>query len=100
MHPAPGLAGAIGELAHQRQDRIADRLGLALESRQIEGLGLFDDYRGGLGDRRRCFRRDDPRPRLGARQRRLDFGAAGNKGEFAERRAHRDGAEHVAEQAR
>ena len=30
MQPAPGLAGAVGELADQWQDRIADILGLPL----------------------------------------------------------------------
>ena len=36
---------------------------------------------------------------LGAGQRRLDLGTAREKGQLAERRAHRRGAEHVAEQA-
>ena len=100
MHPAPGLAGALGELAHQRQDRVPDRLGLAFEAGEIEGAGLFGDRRGRPGNRLSRIRRHDPGPRLGPRQRRLDLGTAGQKTELAEHRAHRGGAEHVAEQGR
>jgi hypothetical protein len=100
MHPAPGLAGAVGELAHQRQDRVADRLGLALEPGEIEGLRFFDNICSGLGDRRGRLGRHDAGARLGPRQRRLHLGAAAEKGEFAEHRAHGRGAEHVAEQGR
>ena len=100
MHPAPGLAGALGELTHQRQDRVADRLGLALEPGEIEGLRLFDNICGGLRDRRSRLGRHDAGARLGPPQRRLDLGAPPEKGEFAEYRAHGRGAEHIAEQGR
>ncbi len=47
MQPTPGLAGLFGDLADERQDRIADILGLALEANEIEGFGVLDDGRGG-----------------------------------------------------
>jgi hypothetical protein len=100
MQPAPGRAGPLGELAHQRQDRVADRLGLTAQARQVEGVGARPD---GIDRRRDCrggLFRHDPEAGLGARERRLDLGAAGKEGELAEHRAHRGGAEHVAEQGR
>jgi hypothetical protein len=100
MQPAPGLAGALGELAHQRQDRVADRLGLALQPREIKQFRLGDDRGGGLGDCRGRLGRHDAEPRLGAGERRLDLGTAGEKAELAKHRPHRGRAEHVAEQGR
>ena len=100
MEPAPRLAGAFGELAHERQDRIADRLGLALEAGQIERSGVGLHRLGSGGNRGRGFRRDDADSRLSPCQRRFDLGAADEKGGVVEHRAHRGRAEHVAKQRR
>jgi hypothetical protein len=40
MQPTAARSSALGELAHQRQDRIANRFGLALQARQVEASGL------------------------------------------------------------
>ena len=96
----PASPALFGDLADERQDRIADILGLALEASEIEGFGVLDDGRGGPRDRRRRLGRDHAEPGLGAGERGLDLGAAGKKGLVAEHRAHRRGAEHVAEDRR
>ncbi len=80
MQPAPGLAGALGELADQWQDRVADILGLALEPREVEVFRVVRRFGRGARDRRRGLGGDDAEPGLGAGQRRLDLGAAGEKG--------------------
>ena len=98
MQPAPAVAGPLGQLTHQRQDRVADRLGLAPEPVEIERGRVGGDRGGGLRDRLGGVGGHDAEPRLGAGQRRLDLGAAREKRHLAERSAHRFGAEHVAEQ--
>ena len=98
MQKAPAVAGLLGQLAHQRQDRVADGLGLAPEPVEIERSRVGGDRGGGFGDRLGGVGGHDAEPRLGAGQRRLDLGAAREKRQLAERRAHRGGAEHVAEQ--
>ena len=96
MQPAPGGAGMLGELAHQRQDRVADDLALAFEAGEVDRFGLG----GGARDRRRGLGRDDAEPGLGAGERRLDLGAARDKSMVAKHRAHRRGPEHVGEDRR
>ena len=98
MQKAPAGAGLLGQLAHQGQDRVADRLGLAPEPVEIERGRVGGDRGGGFGDRLGGVGGDDAEPRLGTGQRRLDLGAAREKRQLAERSAHRFGAEHVAEQ--
>ena len=71
-----------------------------LEAGKVERLGVFADRVRRLGDRRRRLGWNDPEPSLGAGKGGLDLGAAGEKREIAEHRAHRPGAEHVAEQRR
>ena len=66
VQPAPGLPGALGELAHQGKDRIADGLGFALEAGEVERLGMFADRVRRRGDLRRRLGRNDPEPGLGA----------------------------------
>ncbi len=100
MQPAPGLAGALGKLAHQRQDRIADILGVALQAGQIERLGSAGHRLRGLRDLGRGLCRYDPEPGLGACQRRLDLGAPDEERGLAKYRAHRRGAKHVGENRR
>ena len=95
-----GLASPLGDLADKRQDRIADILGLALQSRQIEGFWVTDNGGDGLRDRRRGIRRNDTEPCLCPRECRLDLGAAREKSMVAKHRAHRSGAEHVGEDRR
>ncbi len=84
----------------KRQDRIADRLGLAFEARQVERCGVGRDGSDGAGDRRGGLGRHDAEPRLGTGERRLHLGATRDEGKLAERRAHRRAAEHIAEQGR
>ena len=57
---------------------------------------MLDDGRGGPRDRRR-HGWDHAEPGLGAGECGLDLGAADEKGLVAKHRAHRRGAEHVAE---
>ena len=38
MQPAPAVAGPLGQLAHQRQDRVADGLGLAPQPRRDRAI--------------------------------------------------------------
>src|SRR2546430_494555 len=82
----------VRQLAHQGQDRIADRLGLALEARKVERCRVRRDRSRGRGDRTGGLFRHDADAGLGARERRLDLGAAREKGKLAEHRAHRRGA--------
>ena len=93
MQPAPGGAGGLGELADQRQDRIADGLGLGLEPRPVEPRRRIGRSR----DRRRRLRGDDAEPGLGARQRRLDLDTAGEEPVAAEHALHLGRAEQVGE---
>ncbi len=71
MQVAAGLAALFCDLVHQRQDRIADDIGLAAQQIEVE--------RGNIGasrDRLRRLRRDHAAARLGLRQRDLDLGVA------------------------
>ncbi len=72
VHVAAGVAGASRrELFHQRQDRVADDLGLALQGGEVEAgkRGLGADF-----VRRRGGNHADPG--LGARQRRFHLQTA------------------------
>ncbi len=95
MQIAPRLARQFGHLADERQDRIADGLGLVLQARQVERLAAAGQRIRRVRDRVGCLGRDDPEPSLGARESRLDLDAAREKGVVAEHLAHRRGAEHV-----
>ena len=93
MHVAAGVAALLRHLVHQRQDRIADDIGLAAQQVEIErrNIGSFGDLLGGL-------RRDHAAARLGLRQRNLDLGVARDQAEIGKHLAHRRRAEGVAEQ--
>ena len=97
MQIAPRLTRQFGHLAYEQQDRIADRLGLVLQARQVEHLAAARQRIRRVRDRIGRLGRDDPEPSLGARQSRLDLDAAREKGVVAEHVAHRRGAEHVGE---
>ncbi len=90
----PALAQA-DELLHHRQHRIADELGLGLEPRHVEllGVAVAANLLGRLA-------RDDAEPRLDARQRRLDVEIALHAVLVGEHAPHRRGAEDVAEDGR
>ena len=93
MHVAAGLAALSCDLLHQRQDRIADDIGLAAQQIEVE--------RGNLGpsrDRLRRLRRDHGAARLGLRQRDFDLGVARDQAKIGKHLAHGGRAEGIAEQ--
>ena len=68
MQVAAGVTALRRDLAHERQDRIADDLGLLLEPGHVQAFGA------GLGGNRLGrLRRDDAGCSLGFRQRHLDL---------------------------
>ena len=83
MHVAAGLAALFCHLVHQRQDRIADDIGLAAQQVEIERRDV-----GTVGNFVRRFRRDHPAARLGPRQRDLDLGIARDQAEIRKHLAH------------
>ena len=93
VHVAAGLAALLHELVHQRQDRIADDVGLLAQEVEIRGrhVALRRDLLGRLG-------RNDAAARLGARQRDLHLDVARDERVVGKDLAHAWGAEGVAEQ--
>ena len=92
---APCLTALFGELMNQRQDGIADVVGLPAQQLEIErrDVAAACDLVGRL-------RRNDAAARLGARERDLHLGVALNEREVGKHRPHALGAERVAEQER
>ena len=93
MDVAAGLAALVHELMDQRQDRVADVVGLLPQGLEIQrpGVGMQRYGLGGLGG-------DDAAACLGPGQRDLDFDVAGQQRVVAPDGAHGGGAEGVAEQ--
>ena len=95
MHVTAGLAALLRHLVHQRQDRIADDVGLVAQGVEIEcrHVGARRDLvRGGLGDYAAA--------RLGPRQCDLDLDIARDQREVGKHFAHRRRAEGIAKQNR
>ncbi len=93
VHIASGIAGSGSQLMHQRQDRVADDLGL------VPQLVIVDDDRARRGiDGRGRFLRHHAAAGLGPGQRRFHLEVTPDQGFIAEHRAHLGRAEHVAEQ--
>ena len=93
MHVAAGIAALFCDLLHQRQDRIADDIGLTAQQIEIE--------RGNIGasrDRLRRLRRDHPASRLRLRERDFDLGIARDQAKIGKHLAHGRRAEGIAEQ--
>jgi hypothetical protein len=90
---APGLAAHRHELVHQRQDRVADDVGLLAHVVEVDALDsrFAGDGGGRLG-------RDHADARLGLGQRDLDVDVALHERAVGKHLAHRLGAEGVAEQ--
>ena len=93
MHIASGVAALFHHLVHQRQDRIADDIGLLAKQVEIQRRDV-----GPLGDLVGRLRRDHAAARLGLRQRDLDLGVAGDQAEIRKHLAHGRRPEGVAEQ--
>ena len=93
MHIAAGVAALFHHLVHQRQDRIADDIGLLAQQIEIQRRDV-----GPLRDLVRGLRRNHAAARLGLRQRDLDLGVAGDQAEIRKHLAHGRRAEGVAEQ--
>jgi hypothetical protein len=93
MQITAGLAALPGELMHQRQDRIADDIGLAAQQVEIERRDI-----GPFRDRLRRLRRDHAAARLGFRQRDLHLGIARYQADVGEHFAHGRRAEGIAKQ--
>ena len=95
MHVAARLAAHGHELVHQRQDRVADDVGLLAHVLEVEALdaGFTGDDGGGLGG-------NHADARLGLGQRDLDVDVALHQRAVGEDLAHRLGAEGVTEQCR
>ena len=93
MHVAARLAALLHELMDQRQDRIADDVGLVPQPVEVERVEIASggDLLGGLG-------RDHAAARLGLRQRDLGLDVAADQRVVGEHGPHRAGAEGVAEQ--
>src|SRR4051812_36984030 len=93
VHVATGVAALFYELMHERQDRIADDVGLVAQEVEVErgGVGLGRDLLGRFG-------RDDTAARLGTRQRDLHFNVARDQGVVGKDLAHAWGAEGIAKQ--
>jgi hypothetical protein len=87
------LAALLGDLMHQRQDRIADNVGLTAQQIEIQRrhIGPFRDLLRGVP-------RNHATARLGFCQRDLDLGIPGNQAEVRKHLAHRRSAEGIAEQ--
>jgi hypothetical protein len=95
MHEASGVPALPGHRVHQRQDRIADIVGLLAQEIEVECSDV--------GTRRDCrgrFSGNDAAFRLRLRQRDLDLGIAANERVVGKHFAHARGAEGVAEQER
>ena len=93
MHVTAGLAALFCHLMDQRQDRVADDIGLAAQQIEIERRDV-----GTLGDFRRGFRRDHAAARLGFCKCDLDLDVARDQAEIRKHLAHGRRAEGVAEQ--
>ncbi len=95
MDEAARLAALLHQLVDQRQDGVADIVGLVAQEVEVERLeaAARGDLIGGLG-------RDDAAGRLGLGQRHLDLDVTLDQGMVGEDRAHRGSAECVAEQER
>ena len=93
MHVAAGLAALLRHLMHQRQDRIADIVGLLAQEIEIErrNVGTRSDRFGRISGNDAAFR-------LGLRQRDLDLGVAANQRVVGKHLAHARCTEGVAEQ--
>ena len=87
------LAALPGDLMHQRQDRIADSVGLTAQQIEIQRRHI-----GPFRDLLRSVPRNHAAARLGFCQRDLDLGIAGNQAEVRKHLAHRRSAESIAEQ--
>ena len=89
---AKPVAAQRHDLRHDRQDRITDARGLGFELREIElgGVAMADDLVGGV-------LRNDPEPRLGARQRGLEVEVFLDAVLIGKHAPHRLGRENVAE---
>jgi hypothetical protein len=90
MDVAPRFAAHPAELMHERQDRIADELGLLSQQVEVERLGLRTHR-----DLLRCVGRDHAAAPLGARERHLDLHVARNQGALVEDLPHARGPERV-----
>ena len=86
VHIAAGVAALFYELMHERQDRIADDVGLVAQEIEVErgGVELGRDLLGRFG-------RDDAAARLGTRQRDLYFNVARDQGVVGKDLAHASG---------
>jgi hypothetical protein len=93
MHIAAGLAALLHHLMHQRQDRIADDIGLAAQFLEIE-RGCV----GPLRNRLRRILRNHAAARLGPGQRDLDLDITGDQARVGKHLAHGRRAEGVAKQ--
>jgi DNA-binding GntR family transcriptional regulator len=93
VHVATGLAAHLHHLVHERQDRVADDVGLLPHVIEVDAveLRLACDRVGGLD-------RDHAAARLGAGERDLDLDVALDQRAVGQDLAHAFGAESVAEQ--
>ena len=93
MHVAAGLAALLRHLMHQRQDRIADIVGLLAQEIEIErrNVGMRRDRFGRISGNDAAFR-------LGLRQRDLDLDVAADQRVVGKHLAHARCTEGVAEQ--
>jgi hypothetical protein len=95
VHVATGLAALFHELMHERQDRVADDVGLLAQDVEIQGryIAFRRNFLGRLGG-------DDTAARLRTRQRDLHLDVARDEGVVGKDLAHAWGAEGVTEQDR
>ena len=95
MHETAGIAALLGHLVHQRQDGIADIVGLVTQEIEVEGRDVS-----ALGDGLGRINGNDAAFRLRFRQRDLDLGIAADEGIVGKHLAHGRRAEGIAEQKR
>ena len=93
MHVAAGVAALFHHLVHQRQDRIADDIGLLAKQVEIQRRDV-----GPLGDLFGRLCRNHAAACLGFCQRDLDLGVARDQAEIRKHLAHGRRSERVAEQ--
>lgn len=93
MHVATRLPALFHELVHERQDGIADNIGLAPQEVEIQAIDV-----GSRPDVVGSFGRDDPAACLGTRQRHLNLDVARDEGVVGKDVTHARGAEGVTEE--